>query len=67
MTWDPALCPYTGLWLDNGWLSDGPVAGFEPAIAFCDELALAAELGTAAEVRADAALEWWLEVSLSVS
>lgn len=63
MAWDPALCPYLGLWLDNGWLSDGPVAALEPAIAFCDELALAAELGTAVQV-GPAPVHWWLEITL---
>jgi galactose mutarotase-like enzyme len=63
MAWDPALCPYLGLWLDNGWLSDGPVAALEPAIAYCDELTLATELGTAAHVGA-APVQWWVEVTL---
>lgn len=65
MSWDPQRCPYLGLWLDNGYLSDGPMAALEPAIAFCDELALAAELGRTAEVRPGAPVTWWLEVSLA--
>jgi galactose mutarotase-like enzyme len=63
MSWDPAQVPYVGLWLDNGWFSDTPVAAIEPAIAFCDELALAVELGRAPMLAPRASLTWSLAVT----
>ncbi len=65
MSWDPHRVPYAGLWIDNGWFSEGPVAAIEPAIAFCDELALAVELGRAPVLAPDATLEWGVQVDLT--
>jgi hypothetical protein len=67
MSWEAGRPPYTGLWLDNGWYSRGPVVAIEPALAFCDELALAVETGRAPLLAPQQVLSWSIGITLGAS
>ena len=64
LTWDPALVPYLGIWLDNGAYARHPVIALEPATGFYDDLARAASTQRTTRVHPERPLRWSLEVSL---
>lgn len=66
MSFNGKEVPYLGLWLDNGWFSDGPVVGLEPALGFCDELALACELDRVVDLEPLDSIAWSVAVMLGL-
>jgi len=64
LTWDPALVPYLGIWLDNGAYARHPVIALEPATGFYDDLARAVSNHRVPQVHPEQPLRWSLEVSL---
>lgn len=63
MTWDPAVTPYLGVWLDRGAYSREPVVAIEPSTGFYDSLAPALDRGLVPVVPAGSELTWWCQVS----
>jgi galactose mutarotase-like enzyme len=66
LSWQPALVPYLGIWLDNGAYARHPVIALEPATGFYDDLARAVSNQRVSRVRPEQALRWSLEVSLGM-
>ena len=64
LTWDPALLPYLGIWLDKGAYARHPVIALEPATGFYDDLARAVSNQRVPQVHPEQPLRWSLEVSL---
>jgi galactose mutarotase-like enzyme len=64
LTWDPALVPYLGIWVDNGAYARHPVIALEPATGFYDDLARAVSNHRVPQVHPQRPLRWSLEVSL---
>jgi galactose mutarotase-like enzyme len=64
MSWDTAVVPYLGIWLDNHAYAREPVVALEPSTGFYDDLALAQRSGRVPLVPAGEQLRWWVEVSV---
>jgi hypothetical protein len=64
LTWDPALVPYLGIWLDNGAFARQAVIALEPSTGYYDDLALAVSNQRVPQIHPGGPLRWSLEVSL---
>jgi galactose mutarotase-like enzyme len=64
LTWDPALVPYLGIWLDNGAYARHPVIALEPSTGYYDDLALAVSNRRVPQIQPGRSLRWSLEVTL---
>jgi len=64
LTWDPALVPYLGIWLDNGAYAHHPVIALEPSTGYYDDLALAVSNRRVPQIQPGRSLRWSLEVTL---
>lgn len=64
LTWDPAVVPYLGIWLDNCAFARHPVIALEPTTGYYDDLALAVSQGRASSIPPEQPLEWTVEVTV---
>ena len=64
LTWDPALVPYLGIWLDNGAYARHPVIALEPSTGYYDDLALAVSNRRVPQIQPGQSLRWSVDVAL---
>jgi galactose mutarotase-like enzyme len=65
LSWDPALVPYFGIWLDHQQYSREPCVCLEPATGFYDDLDVAAAGGHVMRLLPGQSARWSVRVTLS--
>jgi galactose mutarotase-like enzyme len=63
LTWDSALAPYLGVWVDEGTYSRSTTVALEPASGYRDSLSLAIQNERVSSLPPGVEVQWWLEVS----